>query len=175
MQWGNQCCVDRKLCSSPQREPIRNDFQASTIQSVELTEVQIANESHTLALEVCNSVKARLGNSVNDSEMICPAFDPAECPRDRNRTVFRPFVVVVCSIRFSFETSETPRPDEVMPVWPPKRKLVKWVQRPPRATCGGESGAGAPAIRPQHVEVRVEERQLGEPCWRTRPRERREW
>ena len=66
------------------------------------------------------------------------------------------------------------------------------------STCatlgGGESGAGAPAVRPQRVEVRVERRvssderreqhvkvrveksQLGEACWRTgRPRERREW
>ena len=31
---------------------------------------------------------------------------------------------------------------------------------PPRAACGGgESGAGAPAVRPQNVEVRVEEKQ----------------
>ena len=36
--------------------------------------------------------------------------------------------------------------------------LVTWSQRVPRATRGeGESGAGAPAVRPQHAEVRVEE------------------
>ena len=41
-------------------------------------------------------------------------------------------------------------------------RLVTWSQRPPRATRGGcESGAGAPAVRPQHVEVRVEERRAG--------------
>ena len=42
----------------------------------------------------------------------------AECRRDRNRTAFRPFVVVVVvrAIRFGFQTSETARPDEVMPV-----------------------------------------------------------
>ena len=40
-------------------------------------------------------------------------------------------------------------------------KLVTSIQGPPRATCGeGESGAGAPAVRPQHVEVRVAESQF---------------
>ena len=51
VQWGNQCCVDRKLCSSLQREPIRNDFLASTIQSVELTK--------TPALQTCAAATSR--------------------------------------------------------------------------------------------------------------------
>ena len=74
----------------------------------------------------------------------------------------------------SFQSSETARPDEVIPVdgVAPRRKLETWSQRPPRATRGGSaSGAGSPAVRPQHV-VRVEESQLGESCWKThRPRE----
>ena len=35
-------------------------------------------------------------------------------------------------------------------------------ERPPRAACGGgESGAGAPAVRPQHVEAEREREQEG--------------
>ena len=38
------------------------------------------------------------------------------------------------------------------------RAVELWRQRPTRAARGrGVSGAGAPAVRPQHVEVRVEE------------------
>ena len=41
------------------------------------------------------------------------------------------------------------------------RGRATWSQRPPRATRGGnECGAGAPAVRPQHV-VRVEESRAG--------------
>ena len=40
------------------------------------------------------------------------------------------------------------------------RAVELWRQRPTRAARGGGvSGAGAPAVRPQHVEVRVEEKQ----------------
>ena len=40
------------------------------------------------------------------------------------------------------------------------RAVELWRQRPTRAARGrGVCGAGAPAVRPQHVEVRVEEKQ----------------
>ena len=93
----------------------------------------------------------------------------AERRRDRNRTFFS-------ALRFSFRTFETVKPDEVIPVdgVASQEKTGDMKSTTPRATCGGgESGAGATSI--QHVEVRVEECQLGESCWRTgRPRERRE-
>ena len=76
-------------------------------------------------------------------------------------------------------TSETARPDEVIPVDGVafQEKTGDMNAMTPRADVRrGESGAGAPAVHHQHVEVRVEESQLGESCWRTgRPRERRKW
>ena len=93
----------------------------------------------------------------------------AECPRDSNL------------IQFS---DLGDRPDEVIPVdgVASLEKTCDMNSTTPRATCGGgESGAGAPAVRPQHVEMRVEESQLGGATRAARggatgrPRERREW
>ena len=79
----------------------------------------------------------------------------AECPRDSNL------------IQFS---DLGDRPDEVIPVdgVASLEKTCDMNSTTPRATCGGgESGAGAPAVRPhsseerreQHVEVRPADRE----------------
>ena len=78
------------------------------------------------------------------------------------KTAFRPIVVVVVrAFRFSFQSSDTSQTKPVDGLALYERAGDMESTTSTRNARRGESGAGAPAVRPQHVERR-EKSQLGE-------------